>query len=517
MSTSCYSYASSSTFSVPSAVKCITYIAVAGGGGGARPNNGDPYFGQTPTSGGATYGGPSGLYAGGGGPGQWYYGGYGGYGNYSYGQTGFYNSSGGNTARARSGYGPYGQGGAGQWRSPTQSYGGGGGGASICTVGRNTSGAIPGQYISFTVGYGGVQGGTGNCRYAFGGAYYITVCNYDRPSASVSASPSAIIRGQNTTVSWSTSGDTDSEILNSSIDGSFGQVSRSGSITVNPQQTTTYTYTVSNPAYTVSETTTVTVYIPPVVNLTTNAANNTIIQGNSTTLFWSVTGDASSMTITPGIGTAVLNGSQQVSPSVTTTYTATASGLGGTGSAEVTVTVLPPPTIQVAGPISIYYNESPIPVSIDATNVEGGISYVVTKFYGELGNAQGLQTVTSPAVTIPNSIGDSVNIFYDIPIEYDTFGPRRISINFTADGYGSLTATDSLLVNVNIDETPDYIDIPETEDTIRNEEPVVTPDTEVTSEQIVINDIDIPVEIKSDYPIQVEIDNSDTWLNVREL
>ena len=70
---------------------------------------------------------------------------------------------------------------------------------------------------------------------------------------------------------------------------------------------------------------------------------------------------------------------------------------------------------------------------------------------------------------------------------------------------------------INIDRTPDAIDIPSTEDKLRDEEPVITPDVEVITEQIVIDDIDIPVEVKADYPIQVEIDNSNVWYNVQEL
>ena len=60
-------------------------------------------------------------------------------------------------------------------------------------------------------------------------------------------------------------------------------------------------------------------------------------------------------------------------------------------------------------------------------------------------------------------------------------------------------------------------DIPSSEDKFLGEEPVITPDVQVTSENIVINDIDIPVEIKSNEPIQVEIDNSDNWMNVRQI
>jgi hypothetical protein len=44
----------------------------------------------------------------------------------------------------------------------------------------------------------------------------------------------------------------------------------------------------------------------------------------------------------------------------------------------------------------------------------------------------------------------------------------------------------------------------------------MTPDAIVTSEQIVVEDIDIPVEIKSNYPIQVEVDGG-TFIEVREI
>ena len=44
-----------------------------------------------------------------------------------------------------------------------------------------------------------------------------------------------------------------------------------------------------------------------------------------------------------------------------------------------------------------------------------------------------------------------------------------------------------------------------------------TPDVEVTTDQILVEEIDIPVEIKSDYPIQVEIENSGTYIEVREI
>lgn len=495
-----YTYTSNGNFTVPSATKSIQYIAVGGGGGGARPYEG---FGRTPTAGGSTNISTIGLFAGGGGPGQVTYGGYGGYGNWIYGQTGYRSTS--FSSRARSGYGPYGSGGAGQFQDAQRpnTYGGGGGGASIATYSRNQNGAIPGQNISFTIGSGGQQGGTGFRRYGESGAVYMFVTTYDRPSASISVSPSSIIRGQTATLTWSAGGDAETFTITS-----IGTVGRNGSLTVSPTSTIEYVFTVSNPVYSVTARAQLTVYVPPVVNLTVD--KSTIIRGESTTLRWSTTGDADTMTVSPGIGNVPINSNSPISPTVTTTYTATASGLGGTGSDELTVTVLQPPSISISGPINVKYGTESVTISIEATNSDGAISLNQTYRYND-------NSVSKPTIQIPNSRGDEVNIVYEVPITWDNFGPRSIEMTFTVDGYGTLTASDTIIIPAIIDETPDVIDIPQTEDKVRDEEPIVTPDVEVTSEQIVISDIDIPVEVKADAPIQIEIDNSNVWLNIREL
>jgi hypothetical protein len=92
-----------------------------------------------------------------------------------------------------------------------------------------------------------------------------------------------------------------------------------------------------------------------------------------------------------------------------------------------------------------------------------------------------------------------------------------IIVTMTANGQGGLIRIRQVTVPVSIDQTPDAIDIPSIEDKLRDEQPVITPDVEVTSEQIVVDDIDIPVEVKSNFPVQVEIDNSNVWYNIREL
>ena len=101
--------------------------------------------------------------------------------------------------------------------------------------------------------------------------------------------------------------------------------------------------------------------------------------------------------------------------------------------------------------------------------------------------------------------------------DYDNFGPDVVQFQLYAVGEAGLNDTATFDAFINIDRTPDAIDIPASEDKLRDEQPVITPDAEVTSQQILIDDIDVPVEIKADQPIQVEIDDSGTFQDIREI
>ena len=59
--------------------------------------------------------------------------------------------------------------------------------------------------------------------------------------------------------------------------------------------------------------------------------------------------------------------------------------------------------------------------------------------------------------------------------------------------------------------------IEESDDKLKDAEPVYTPDAELLSEMYLIDDIDIPVEIKSNYPIKVDINKNDNWEDVRQI
>lgn len=82
----------------------------------------------------------------------------------------------------------------------------------------------------------------------------------------------------------------------------------------------------------------------PTASLT--ASPETIDSGQSSTLSWQTT-NATDVSI-QGIGAVQPNGSQQVTPTASTTYTLTAKGEGGTQSAtaRVTVNAAPPPPQQ---------------------------------------------------------------------------------------------------------------------------------------------------------------------------
>jgi peptidoglycan-associated lipoprotein len=74
-----------------------------------------------------------------------------------------------------------------------------------------------------------------------------------------------------------------------------------------------------------------------------SAEPSSIQRGQSATLRWEVSGNASSVSINQGVGTVQNTGSRSVSPSDSTTYVLTATGPGGSTTASATVSVNSPP------------------------------------------------------------------------------------------------------------------------------------------------------------------------------
>ena len=167
-------------------------------------------------------------------------------------------------------------------------------------------------------------------------------------------------------------------------------------------------------------------------------------------------------------------------------------------------------------PQSVNYGDE-ITIEVNGTNTDpsgAGVTLVTV----QTDEYDGPGSTLSP-ISIPNTKGASFSTQYTISgssLPYDTVGPTALELQFTADGYGSLLVNVTKNVDIVIDMTPDAIDIPSSEDKFLGEEPVITPDVTVTSDNIVIDDVDIPVEITADSPIQVEIDAGGVWYNVRQ-
>ncbi len=172
------------------------------------------------------------------------------------------------------------------------------------------------------------------------------------PIANLMASAGSIQSGQSLTLTWTTSSAT-----SATLDGS--SVTLSGSRTVSPTSTQTYTLVATNAAGTDTSTVVVTVTAAPppppppapMPTATLSASASSIQTGQSSTLTWTTT-NAVSATLN---GSAVaLNGSRVVSPSVTTTYSLVATNAAGTGIATVDVTVTAPPPPPPPAPTFTY-------------------------------------------------------------------------------------------------------------------------------------------------------------------
>jgi peptidoglycan-associated lipoprotein len=86
----------------------------------------------------------------------------------------------------------------------------------------------------------------------------------------------------------------------------------------------------------------------PTVNL--QASPTTIQRGESVTLTWSST-NATTVSLSPGIGNVSAEGTQRVTPQDSITYTITATGPGGSADANARITVsVPPPPQKAAEP-----------------------------------------------------------------------------------------------------------------------------------------------------------------------
>ncbi|TSC69287.1 MAG: exported protein of unknown function [Parcubacteria group bacterium Gr01-1014_56] len=162
------------------------------------------------------------------------------------------------------------------------------------------------------------------------------------PAVSISASPTFIITGSSSTLTWSSANAT-----NCSASGGWSGVQpTAGTQNVTPLVTTTYMIVCTNANGSASGSATVSVSdVPPTPTVTFSANPLSVVSGQSSTLTWSST-DTTDCTASGGwSGAKAVSGSQSVTPSATTTYTLMCSGAGGSATQSVVVGVTAPPAV----------------------------------------------------------------------------------------------------------------------------------------------------------------------------
>jgi hypothetical protein len=149
------------------------------------------------------------------------------------------------------------------------------------------------------------------------------------------ASPTNVSKGSSSLLSWTTTGASKVTINNG-----VGTVSANGSQSVSPTATTTYTLTATGAdgVTSVSAAVTVTVggAVPNVLSFT--ASPTVIATGGQSSLCWNVS-NATTVSISPTVGTVNPVACTTVTPSATTTYVLTATNAVGPTQASVTVSV----------------------------------------------------------------------------------------------------------------------------------------------------------------------------------
>ena len=401
-----------------------------------------------------------------------------------------------------------------------------------------------GSNTYYTAGGGGGQGGSARITYdratlstygyldsiqpfsvndggnSLNNGYISMDFDYVVPQVSITCDDASIINGESSSITW---GVTDSVSQTLYANGAFaGTINANDSLVVTPSVTTVYTVIATaydTPIDDASAEVTLIVYQPPTIQL--SLLPNPINRGQSSTLTWLVGGDVATVVFDQGIGSQNLSGDIVVSPTQTTTYSVTAQGLGGTLTESITLTVYQLPQLSVNFPGEFDYNygtNEPITVTTDYAD-----SYVRIKM--TYSYQDGTQTIqyTDLQTNASASVSGSLTQTATPVVPWNTLGPETIAILVEVGGAGGTAASNTVIRQVSIDRIPTAINIPASLEKAPEEEPIFSPEEDVVvSNPITIDDIDIPVEIKADKPIQVRFDDDDpeiasSWHDVRQM
>ena len=277
------------------------------------------------------------------------------------------------------------------------------------------------------------------------------------------ANPSNVKSGQSSTLAWQVENADSVEIT------TIGRVdARGGSVTVAPADTAVYRLTAKGANnQELNETVTITVEKPLGRILTFTSSPMNISLGQSSTLSWQT--DGAETVELSGTGPVAANGSQSVSPTVTTTYTLTVRTKFGDVTANTTVQVTPPTAPRVlrftAAPQSIVLGdaatllwsvEGATDVSISTIGVvghngtfnvvpTGTTTYVLTarNQSGEAVTAETTVTVSRPPAIISfTATPETTRPGGEVTLSWITENTTNVSIS----GVGTVAGSGSVII-----------------------------------------------------------------------
>ncbi len=265
------------------------------------------------------------------------------------------------------------------------------------------------------------------------------------PTVEFSATPDSIVEGTSSTLQWQIGGGFTSATLRAQGT-SGGPVTADGNQIVSPTTTTTYELVVSYlGGADITRTATVTVTPAPIAPIieTFTASPESILNGQTTRLDWTVTGTVTGISLTANgseIGSIGSIGTRLETPAVTTTYVLSAAWEGGppiTSSVTVQVTqpVTPTGTITASPASIIVGSSSDLTWSVagDFTNVTVRVQGGDTLSSGP--SATGTATVTPAATTTYELVATQLS---GSPL---TVGTATVTVNEPTAPTATLTAT----------------------------------------------------------------------------
>ena len=263
-----------------------------------------------------------------------------------------------------------------------------------------------------------------------------------------------------------------------------------------------------------------------------NASETVIILGETVNLQWSSAGDLDAIRWpnNADVTNGNIESNSDVSPIVSTTYTAEGYNTGNSElvsynpEASVTITVYQPPSVDKFDiPLSILYGQASIDVEYETYYANISLTLEVFKTGYTRGPNEGNAVLHTTINLTPGGTAEAgqttlgeASGTQTVLLAWDDFGPRSLVVRLSGSGDGGSFTTEGT-IGVIIDETPDNMTIEESDDLLKDQVPVINPNSEVLSDFYQLNGVDIPVEILSDWPINVDIDADNDWKQVRQI